>query len=71
MIIFFFLPNASGLVCAKKLRKWTEKAFASSTLVFLELTYEPTEHIYLFDNANGRLAPELFMSNSIKEEKLF
>jgi hypothetical protein len=35
MIIFvFFLPNASGLVCAKNLRKWTKKAFASSTEVF-------------------------------------
>jgi hypothetical protein len=32
MILFvFFPPNASG---AKSLRKWAEKAFASSTLVF-------------------------------------
>jgi hypothetical protein len=29
-----FPPNASGLPCAKNLRKWAEKAFASSTLVF-------------------------------------
>jgi hypothetical protein len=29
--LVFFLPNASGLVCAKNLRKWAEKAFASST----------------------------------------
>jgi hypothetical protein len=32
--LVFFLPYASGLVCAKNLRKWAEKAFASSTLVF-------------------------------------
>jgi hypothetical protein len=31
---FYFIPNASGLVCAKNLHKWAEKAFASSTLVF-------------------------------------
>jgi hypothetical protein len=31
IILVFFLPNASGLVCAKNLRKWAEKAFASST----------------------------------------
>jgi hypothetical protein len=31
MIIFFnFLPYTSGLVCAKNLRKWAEKAFVSS-----------------------------------------
>jgi hypothetical protein len=39
MITFVFsLSNASGLVCAKNLRKWAEKAFASSTLVFHALT---------------------------------
>jgi hypothetical protein len=32
--VVFFIPNASGLVRAKNLRKWAEKAFASSTLVF-------------------------------------
>jgi hypothetical protein len=32
--LIFLLPNASGLVYAKNLRKWAEKAFASSTLVF-------------------------------------
>jgi hypothetical protein len=32
--LVFFLSNASGLVCAKNLHKWAEKAFASSTLVF-------------------------------------
>jgi hypothetical protein len=33
MIIFVYcLPNVSGLVCAKNLRKWAEKAFASSKL---------------------------------------
>jgi hypothetical protein len=38
MIIFVdFLPNASGLVWAKKLCKWAEKAFVSSTLVFHDL----------------------------------
>jgi hypothetical protein len=35
MIIFvYFFPNASGLASATNLRKWAEKAFASSTLVF-------------------------------------
>jgi hypothetical protein len=37
--IVFFLSNASGLVCAKNLRKWAEKAFASSTLVFHEQSH--------------------------------
>jgi hypothetical protein len=32
--MIIFLPNASGLVCAKNLRKWAEKAFVSRTLVF-------------------------------------
>jgi hypothetical protein len=32
-IFVYFLPNTSGLVCAKNLRKRAEKAFASSTLV--------------------------------------
>jgi hypothetical protein len=31
---FFIIPNASGLVPAKNLRQWAEKAFASSTSVF-------------------------------------
>jgi hypothetical protein len=33
ILVHFFL-NASGLVCVENLRKWAEKAFASSTLVF-------------------------------------
>jgi hypothetical protein len=38
MIIFvYFLLNASGLVWVKNLRKWAEKAFVSSTLVFHEM----------------------------------
>jgi hypothetical protein len=69
--ICLFSPKWKRFSLCKKTRKWTEKAFASSPYVFLELTYEPTERIYLFDNANVRLAPEIFMSNSIKEEKLF
>jgi hypothetical protein len=32
IILVYFLPNTSGLDCAKNLRKWAEKAFASSTL---------------------------------------
>jgi hypothetical protein len=40
MIIFvYFLPNASSLVWAKNLRKWAEKAFVSSTLVFHALDH--------------------------------
>jgi hypothetical protein len=31
IILIYFLPNARGLVCVKNLRKWAEKAFASST----------------------------------------
>jgi hypothetical protein len=34
IILVYFIPNASGLVWAKNLRKWAEKAFVSSTLVF-------------------------------------
>jgi hypothetical protein len=33
----FFLPNASGLVYAKDLRKWAKKDFASSNPVFVTL----------------------------------
>jgi hypothetical protein len=39
MIIFvYFVLNASGLVWVKNLRKWAEKAFVSSTLVFHALS---------------------------------
>jgi hypothetical protein len=34
IILINFLPNTSGLVYAKNLRKWAEKAFAFSTVVF-------------------------------------
>jgi hypothetical protein len=39
IIIVYFHPNTSGLVCAKNLHKWSEKAFASSTLVFHDLCH--------------------------------
>jgi hypothetical protein len=38
--VVFFIPNASGLIPAKNLRKWAEKAFASSTLVVHGLANE-------------------------------
>jgi hypothetical protein len=40
IILIYFAPNTSGLVCAKRLRKWAEKAFASSTLVFHALWHK-------------------------------
>jgi hypothetical protein len=47
MIIFvFFLPNASSLVFAKKLRKWAEKAFAPSTLVFHDLVKDSKSQVH-------------------------
>jgi hypothetical protein len=30
IILVYLLPNTSGVVCAKNLRKWAEKAFTSS-----------------------------------------
>jgi hypothetical protein len=50
MIIFvYFLPNTSGLACAKNLCKRAEKAFASSTLVFHDLgTVGRCSHLSLY-----------------------
>jgi hypothetical protein len=48
MIIFvYFLPNASGLVWAKNLRKWAEKAFVSSSVVFHDLLNKFSYAVYL------------------------
>jgi hypothetical protein len=48
MIIFvYFFPNASDLPCAKNLRKWAEKVFASSTLVFHDHMYKDS-HVEKF-----------------------
>jgi hypothetical protein len=41
IILVYFLLNARGVVCAKNLRKWAEKAFASSYLVFHEQAHWP------------------------------
>jgi hypothetical protein len=38
-ILVNFLPNASGIVGAKNLHKWAEKAFASVLLVFHDLLH--------------------------------
>jgi hypothetical protein len=61
MIIFvYFFPNASGLPCAKNLRKWAEKAFVSSTLVFHAQTMTTTRH----DDKQQRKITQIVQINS-------
>jgi hypothetical protein len=63
MIIFvYFLPNMSGLVCAKNLRKWAEKAFASSTLLFHGRNYCKGLFTLLFGQAVRVFCNELRVS---------
>jgi hypothetical protein len=57
--IVYFVPNTSGLVCAKNLRKWAEKAFASSTLVFHELWQLPWLVSWLGEDLKPAAAREL------------
>jgi hypothetical protein len=59
IILVYFLPNTSGLVCAKNLRKWAEKAFASSTLVFHDLALMKIL-LWLFLLEDKSLSPKFF-----------
>jgi hypothetical protein len=70
IILVYFLPNTSGLVCAKNLCKWAEKAFVSSTLVFHALTEKSPRRGAPFPVTSCQILPKFSRTDPDEKSKL-